>query len=210
MPSLLENVWIATPLMMLIGYLSGSLSFALWITRAAKGVDVRETGSKHATTTNTIRQAGFGPGVIVGILDVLKGFLPVYLAARAGLPDWGIGLTAAAAVAGHCWPLFSGFRGGMGLAAAAGWLLATNWLAFVVGLGILIALTLTLKHGARAGVLTGLLLAPTFFVAGFQGAELWIGLFAGLVFAIRFGIDWRRKYKELWLDRDSPAQTPAE
>ncbi|NUM45145.1 MAG: glycerol-3-phosphate acyltransferase [Anaerolineales bacterium] len=185
----------------LLGYLSGSLPFAVWITRAVKGVDVRKTGSKHATTTNTIRQAGFGPGVIVGILDITKGFLPVYFATQAGLPAWGIGLTAAAAVAGHCWPLFAGFHGGMGLATTGGALLAVNWLAFLVGLAVLIALTLGLKHGARASVITGVLLAPLYFVMGLRGPVLWMGAFAGLIIAIRFAIDWRREYKELWLDR---------
>ncbi|GAB4581549.1 MAG: glycerol-3-phosphate 1-O-acyltransferase PlsY [Anaerolineales bacterium] len=199
--------WISVFLFVVFGYLCGSLSFALWVTRAVKGVDVRETGSKHATTTNTIRQAGFGPGVIVGILDVAKGFLPVYLAARTGIPAWGLGLTAAAAVAGHCWPLFSGFRGGMGLATAGGGLLAVSWLAFFVGVGLLIALTLVLKHGARASVITGLLLAPVYFALGLSGPVVWIGLLTGIIIAIRFAVDWQRKYKELWLDR---AQTPAE
>lgn len=207
MPQLFATPWISLALFVLFGYLCGSLPFALWITRAVKGVDVRETGSKHATTTNTIRQAGFGPGVIVGILDIAKGFLPVYFATQAGLPAWGIGLTAAAAVAGHCWPLFAGFRGGMGLATTGGAILAVSWLAFLVSLGMLIALTLGLKHGARASVITGVLLAPLYFVMGLRGPVLWMGAFAGLIIAIRFAIDWRREYKELWLDR---AQTPTD
>jgi len=201
MPSFFTNSWLAV-LFVGLGYLCGSLPFAVWVTRAVKGVDVREIGSKHATTTNTIRQAGFGPGLIVAILDVSKGFLPVYLAVRAGLPEWGIGLTAAAAVAGHCWPLFAGFRGGMGLAAAGGGLLAVSWLAFTVGLGLIVALTLSLKHGARASVLAGIMLAPVFFAIGLRGAVLWMGLLAGLVIAARFAVDWRRQYKELWLDRE--------
>jgi acyl phosphate:glycerol-3-phosphate acyltransferase len=59
-----------------LGYLSGSLPFAVWITRLVKGVDVRDAGSGHATTTNTIRQAGFFPGALVFFLDVAKGFVP--------------------------------------------------------------------------------------------------------------------------------------
>jgi len=198
---------LATVVLILVGYLSGSLPFAVWITRAVKGVDVREAGSKHATTTNTIRQAGFGPGILVGILDVSKGYLPVYLASRAGSPDWAIGAVAAAAVAGHCWPLFAGFRGGMGLATAGGGLLAASWLAFVLGIGILVALTLALKHGARASVVSGLLLAPVLFAFGLRGAVIWIGGLAGLVLAARFTADWGRQYRELWLDRGEDART---
>lgn len=204
---LLQNPWLAALILPLLGYLSGSLSFALWITRAVKGVDVRKTGSKHATTTNTIRQAGFGPGAVVLVLDLAKGFLPTFLAVLAAQPDWIIGLTAAAAVAGHCWPLFAGFQGGMGLATTGGALLSVNGLAFLIGLAILIALTLGLKHGARASVITGLAIAPIFFVIGLRGPVLWIGVLAGVIIAVRFALDWRREYKELWLDR---AQTPTE
>jgi len=206
MPPLLENPWLALFLFSLLGYLSGSLPFAVWITRAVKGVDLREAGSKHATTTNTIRQAGFGPGALVLILDLSKGFLPVYLAARAGVPDWVIGLTAAAAVAGHCWPLFAGFRGGMGLATAGGGMLSVAWLAFVAGIGILITLTLAIRHSARASVLTGLLLAPVYWIIGLRGPVIWMGVFSGLIIAARFAVDWRREYRELWLDRPSSSK----
>ena len=72
----------------ILGYLVGSLPFALWITRLVKGVDVRDGGSGHVTTTNTIRQAGFAPGAAVLIFDISKGFLPTYFAIRAGLPAW--------------------------------------------------------------------------------------------------------------------------
>ena len=110
----------------ILGYLSGSLTPSIWITRLLKGVDVRDGGSGHATTTNTIRQAGFGPGAIVLILDIAKGFLPTWLALRYAPAEWIIPLTAGLAVVGHCWPLFAGFRGGMGLATAGGGLLAVH------------------------------------------------------------------------------------
>jgi acyl-phosphate glycerol 3-phosphate acyltransferase len=85
-----------------LGYLSGSLPFSIWVTRYAKNVDVRDAGSGHATTTNTIRQAGFGWGALVGVLDLAKGFVPVYLATRYSSETWVVALTAALAVTGHC------------------------------------------------------------------------------------------------------------
>lgn len=188
----------------LLAYLSGSLPFSIWVTRYAKGVDVRDAGSGHATTTNTIRQAGFGWGALVLILDIAKGFFPVWLALRLESASWLIALTAAAAVVGHCWPLFAQFRGGMGLAAFGGGLLAINWFAFVLGLGLLLLLTLTIRHGARASVFTGLLIAPFFWLLGLRGVELWAALAGGLIIAFRFLIDWNRKYRELWLDREKP------
>lgn len=194
-----------TLLFPLLGYLSGSLPFAIWITRLVKGVDVRDTGSGHATTTNTIRQAGFGWGALVLVLDIAKGFLPVWLAltvAPAVSLPYVVPLTAALAVAGHCWPLFAQFRGGMGLATAGGALLALSPLAFVLCLGLLILLTLTVRHSARASVFTGVLIAPMLWLFNQRGPVFWAAVGVGLVIAFRFLIDWNRKYRELWLDRE--------
>ena len=188
----------------LLGYFSGSLPFSVWVTRLAKGVDVREAGSGHATTTNTIRQAGFGWGALVAMLDVAKGFIPTLLAVRYSGEAWVIVLTAALGVVGHCWPVFGQFRGGMGLAPFAGALFVVNWLSVVIGLGLLLTLLFTLRHGARAGVLTGVLMSPIFWLFHFRGLEFWIALACGLVIAYRFLIDWNRKYRELWLDREKP------
>ena len=189
----------------LLGYLSGSLPFSFWVTRYVKDVDVRDAGSGHATTTNTIRQAGFGWGAFVLVLDIAKGFIPAYLTIHVGrdiISPSIIPLTAASAIIGHCWPLFAQFRGGMGLATFGGALLAVYWLAFVIGLGVLLLLTVTIHHSARASVFTGILLAPVFWLLGLRGMEFWIAIAGGLVIAYRFLIDWNRKYRELWLDRE--------
>jgi acyl phosphate:glycerol-3-phosphate acyltransferase len=188
-----------------LGYLSGSLPFSIWVTRSIKGVDVRDAGSGHATTTNTIRQAGFGWGALVLILDITKGFLPTYLAlhvAQDVILRYIVPLTAACAVIGHCWPLFAQFRGGMGLATFGGALLAVNWFSFVIALGLLLLLTVTIHHGARASVATGVLMAPVFWLFHLRGLEFWIAIAGGLVIAYRFLIDWNRQYRELWLDRE--------
>ena len=190
----------------LLGYLFGSLPFSIWVTRYVKNVDVRDAGSGHATTTNTIRQAGFGWGALVGFLDVAKGFIPTFLAIRYSGEVWVVAITAACAVAGHCWPVFAQFRGGMGIATFGGGLIATNWFSAVIGLGLLLALLLLLRHGARASVFTGILVAPLFWLLNLRGLELWIALACGLVLAYRFLIDWNRKYRELWLDRERPTQ----
>ncbi len=190
----------------ILGYLCGSLPFSIWVTRYVKGVDVRDSGSGHATTTNTIRQAGFGWGALVLILDITKGFIPTLLAIKYSNELWVIALTAALAVTGHCWPLFAQFRGGMGLAKFGGTLLAVNWFPVIIGLGLLLALTLLIRHGARASAFTGVLLAPIFWFFDLRGLELWIALACGLVIAYRFLIDWNRKYRELWLDREKPRQ----
>lgn len=186
-----------------LGYLSGSLPFSIWITRLFKGVDVRDSGSGHATTTNTIRQAGFGPGALVLILDLAKGFLPTWLALRYAPAIWIIPLTTACVVIGHCWPVFAQFRGGMGLACAGGSLLVISPLSFLIAAAVLIVLVLILRHPARASVFTGIVTAPALWLFGLRGIGFWIAVAAGIIIALRFLIDWNRQYRgELWLDRE--------
>ena len=199
----MTNLIASSLVFILLGYLSGSMTPSIWITRLVKGVDVRDAGSGHATTTNTIRQAGFGWGALVLSVDIAKGFLPTWLALTYAPSLWIVPLTAAAAVVGHCWPVFAGFRGGMGLACAGGSIIAANWLSAIIGIGILIALVLTVKHSARASVFTGIVLAPAYWLLGFRGIEFWIAIGVGAVIAFRFLIDWNRQYRELWLDREN-------
>lgn len=185
----------------ILGYLCGSLSFALWMTRLLKGVDVRESGSGHATATNTMRTAGWGAFVVVLVLDLSKGFFPVWLALNNSDEGWIIAVAATCVVIGHCWPLFAGFKGGMGLAAAGGALLAIFPPAFFVGLGVLIVLMLLLQHSARAAVITGPMLPIIFGAFGWRGDLILAAAGVGVVIALRFLSDWNRQYKELWLDR---------
>ena len=190
----------------ILGYLSGSLPFSIWVTRHVKGVDVRDSGSGHATTTNTIRQAGFGWGALVFILDLAKGFVPTYLAAQFIQSDaaaYFVALTAMFAVMGHCWPLFAQFRGGMGLATFGGAILALNPLAFFVCFVLLILSVLIICHSARASVIAGLLAAPVLWLLNIRDVTFIFSLLGGIVIAARFLIDWNRKYRELWLDREN-------
>ena len=187
----------------LLGYLFGSLPFSIWITRFAKGVDLRDSGSGHATTTNTIRQAGFGWGALVLALDIAKGFIPTYLAMSwAEVPTYIVVLTATLAVVGHCWPVFAQFRGGMGLATTGGAFLALSPLTFLISLALLVLLVLVIRHSARASVFTGILVAPVLWLFNIRDVSFWTALGAGIVIAVRFLIDWNRKYRELWLDRE--------
>jgi len=186
----------------ILGYLLGSLPFSIWITRFVKGVDVRDAGSGHATTTNTIRQAGFGWGALVLILDIAKGYIPTLLAIKYSADVSAIALTATFVVIGHCWPVFANFRGGMGLAAAGGTFLAVNPLAFLICGAVLILLVLVMRHSARASVFAGVFAAPALWIFNIRDEAFWAALGAGLVIAVRFLIDWNRKYREVWLDRE--------
>ena len=118
---------------MLVAYLVGSLSFAVIVSRAMGLADPRSYGSGNPGATNVLRTGKRGAAVATLALDALKGYLPVFaalmLAPRFG---WGTGTVAAvglAAFLGHLWPMFFGFKGGKGVATAAGVLMAFNpWL----------------------------------------------------------------------------------
>jgi glycerol-3-phosphate acyltransferase PlsY len=193
----------------LLGYLCGSLPFALWVTRMVSGVDVRRAGSGHVTATNTIRQAGWRAGLVVAVLDIAKGFLPVRLAQLSGAQaDWLLIAIAAAVLTGHCWSLLAGFSGGMGLSVSAGATLAVAPLAMLVGTGVLIALVLTIRHAARATVAAGLVIPWVFYTLGWRGLLFYMALAVGVIVAARFASNWRRQYRELWLDREKAAGPP--
>jgi len=190
------------PLYFLLAYLLGSLPFGLWITRLVKGVDVRDAGSGHVTTTNTIRQAGYLPGLVVFLLDLSKGFLALYLPLHAGLSSGSLALCAALVVTGHCWPILAQFRGGMGLATMGGALLAMNWIAFLACAATLVALLFIVRHAARASLFAALAMPIVVWLTGQREAMLWVAIAGGFVIALRFTIDWNRQYRSLWLDRE--------
>ena len=114
-------------------YLIGSLSFAVLISRAMGLGDPRRYGSGNPGATNVLRSGNKGAAVLTLALDALKGFLPVWVVAAFGSP-WGLGegtaaLVGVAAFLGHLWPVFFGFKGGKGVATAAGVLIGLNpWL----------------------------------------------------------------------------------
>jgi acyl phosphate:glycerol-3-phosphate acyltransferase len=183
------------------GYLLGSLPFGVWIGRFVLGRDIRTGGSGHSGGTNTLRQAGWLAGVLVTILDLLKGVAAGWIAIRYGANDIAPVLAMSAAVAGHCWPILAGFRGGMGLATLGGVMLVAYPLGFPVGLALAIAGTLLLRHSARGNVAAGILLGPALWLLSGDVLIAALGFGGGLIVAIRSLSDWRRRYRELWLDR---------
>jgi glycerol-3-phosphate acyltransferase PlsY len=111
-------------------YLVGSLSFAVIVSRGLGLDDPRSYGSGNPGATNVLRSGHRLAALLTLAFDALKGFLPVLAVLRFGAP-YGLGETTAAAVGlaafvGHLWPVFFGFKGGKGVATAAGVLLALN------------------------------------------------------------------------------------
>jgi glycerol-3-phosphate acyltransferase PlsY len=114
-------------------YLIGSLSFAVIVSRLMGLADPRSYGSGNPGATNVLRSGNRAAAVLTLAFDVLKGYVPVLLALiygpRYGVGEVGVAFVGLAAFIGHLWPLFFRFRGGKGVATAAGVLLALNpWL----------------------------------------------------------------------------------
>jgi glycerol-3-phosphate acyltransferase PlsY len=102
-----------------LGYLFGSVPFALFVTRP-RGIDLRAAGSRNVGAANVLRTAGVAPAVAVMLLDGAKGATAV-LIARLMTPDVAVVVAAGlAAIVGHVYPVWLGFRGGKGVAASAG------------------------------------------------------------------------------------------
>jgi len=109
------------PLTTLIAYLLGSIPFGYLIVRWQRGIDVRSTGSGSIGATNVMRNLGILGFVATFLLDAGKGILAVVLASKLTLDDPTIVAAAAfAAVLGHCYPVWLGFRGGKGVATGVG------------------------------------------------------------------------------------------
>lgn len=115
-------------------YLLGGLPTALFAVRLATGADVRETGSGNVGAVNAARAAGLKIGLFVTVVDMAKGVLPVRLMAELNPASRWLVLAGAAAVLGHCFPLWLRFRGGKGVATALGAFAALAWLPALVSL----------------------------------------------------------------------------
>lgn len=113
------------PLLLLGAYLLGSVPFAQVMAKI-KGVDLREVGSGNVGAGNLTKSVGLPWGIAAGVLDGLKGLIPVWLGLRGGLGPGAAGLLGVAAVAGHNWSIFMRGRSGRGLATAFGLIVALH------------------------------------------------------------------------------------
>jgi glycerol-3-phosphate acyltransferase PlsY len=110
---------IAALILLAGAYALGSLSFGLWLART-QGVDLRTAGSRNVGATNVLRTVGRLFAAVVLVLDAAKGAIAVGVASLVTNEPWVVVGCAAAVVAGHVWPVWTGFRGGKGVATLAG------------------------------------------------------------------------------------------
>ena len=142
-----------------LGYAVGAVPFGLLLTRLAGLGDVREIGSGNIGATNVLRTGSRPLAAATLLLDAGKGTAAVLLAARWG-PDITI-VAALGAFLGHLFPVWTGFRGGKGVATALGIMLALAWPAGLLACGIWLTVAAALRYSSLAA-LAALALAPVF------------------------------------------------
>ena len=149
-------------ILIIIAYLLGSIPTSVWIGRRFHGKDVRDYGSGNAGATNTIRVLGWKAGIPVLIIDLIKGWLAVQLAylTHFYIPHSDDFITyqlflGAAAMMGHIFPIYVGFKGGKGVATLFGIILALSPVATIVCIGVFLLIALLTKYVSLGSIVAG-------------------------------------------------------
>lgn len=194
-------------LVVLGGYLLGSIPTAVWYGKVFHGVDIRESGSGNAGATNSLRVLGKKAGIVVLVVDILKGFGAVYAASQWTTEPLAPFWAGLAAVIGHLFPIWAQFRGGKGVATSLGVILAL----FPVGaVGALVTFLVVVKL-TRYVSLASLMGPATFLVLVWiwkpENEELL--LYFGAAIWLLLAWTHRQNLRRLWYGQESKlGQTP--
>ena len=176
-----------TLLFVLLAYLTGAFPSAVWVGKTFYKIDVREFGSGNAGATNTFRVLGKKAGIPVLIMDIFKGWLSVnYISFLTNFPQseeaifevqlaFGI-----AAVIGHLFPVYTGFRGGKGIATLLGLLVGLNPAAALFSILIFIIVFLISKYVSLGSILASIAF-PVFVILVLNSTNSSLNLFAVFV-----------------------------
>ena len=149
-----EIVWTGPALALLVGYLLGSIPFGILLTRAFGAGDLRQIGSGNIGATNVLRTGRKGLAAATLLLDLAKGFAAVMIV-RAILPGEEP-LAAAAALVGHCYPIWLRFRGGKGVATLMGIALGLHWPIGLVFALLWVGLLALTRFSSLAGMIAAI------------------------------------------------------
>ncbi|NOX63635.1 MAG: glycerol-3-phosphate acyltransferase [Chloroflexi bacterium] len=177
-----------------VGYLLGSFPSGVAMARLFGGPDPRTLGSTHTGATNVFRNVNRLAGVVTGLIDLGKGALAVWLVLQIVPNPWMIPLAGMAAVAGHCWPVFTQFRGGMGIATAGGLALWFFPLLIPIFLALYFLIQRFVRHQARTVMLLTAFIPFILYLLGVRGPQLTLGIGISLILIVRWSSDFNRVY----------------
>jgi glycerol-3-phosphate acyltransferase PlsY len=155
-----------------LSYLVGSIPTSIIVSKASRGIDIRDYGSGNAGGTNVMRVLGWKHGLFVMILDATKGVLAVVVIARLFMGSMPFNnatpfddftlvqiIAGIAAVIGHVWTIFAGFKGGKGIATALGMLLMISTIDMLIAVGAFIIVVSVSKY-VSLGSIVGAIVVP--------------------------------------------------
>lgn len=186
----------------LVAYLLGSIPTAVWYGRVFHGVDIRNHGSGNAGATNSLRVLGKKAGVIVLLIDLLKGYLAVSLTSiiiqNSDFQPVGyiVPLLGLAVVMGHIFPVFAQFKGGKGVATSLGVILAIHPLATLICVILFLLIVFATKY-VSLGSMLGALAFPVQLVSGFWGLQPTTIVIFGFILAVLLIITHHENVKRL-------------
>jgi glycerol-3-phosphate acyltransferase PlsY len=168
-------------LSIIIGYLLGSIPTAYIVARMRKGIDIRNVGSRNMGAANVMREIGTHEGIFVGLIDIAKGAGAILIAQTLNISELWVFGAGFAALVGHNFPVFAGFRGGKGSATVIGIFLVLAPLSMLVTL-VIVAIPFFTTRKFSAAILIGIALV----VVGFVLLPLFIWLFEGSLMLVRY------------------------
>ena len=164
-------------IIILLSYLVGSIPNSIIISKAVKGIDIRKHGSGNAGGTNVMRVLGWKHGLLVILLDALKGAIAVVLIARlhyGPLPFTNISpfddftlvqiIAGMAAVVGHIWTIFAVFKGGKGIATALGMMLMLVTIDMLIALGVFVLVVSISRYVSLGSILTAITVPSVLYI----------------------------------------------
>jgi glycerol-3-phosphate acyltransferase PlsY len=180
-------------LSIVLGYLAGSVPFAFLLARRV-GVDVRVVGSGNVGAANVLRSTGAWRGVAVMALDVAKGAAAVLIAGLAPAGPSVVALTGAAAVVGHVYPVWLKFKGGKGVAVAAGVFGVLSPLATGIAMGLFLLIVWATRYVSLGSIAATLVLPPAAWLAGASQAVVISASCTGALILFRHRANVRRLF----------------
>lgn len=182
-----QPFWLLATAAALAAYLIGGLPFGYWFVRFSLGKDIRTMGSGNIGATNVHRSAGTKAGFIVLALDILKGFLALWVAAViTGNSALGLALATVAVMLGHCYPVFLGFKGGKAVACYVGAALYLSPLALLVTVVVFVAVVTMSKYISLASMVSALIFPAIYWAIERPVHELLVAtVLAGLLVVYR-------------------------
>lgn len=167
-------------LLVLTAYLVGAFPTSYVVGRAARGVDLRQHGSGNLGATNAFRVLGWKAATPIFVIDIAKGFVPAYFFVQIdGSADavWALAY-GAAAIVGHVYSVYVGFRGGKGVATGAGVFLALAPLAVLMGLAVWLLVVLATGYVSAASIAAAMALPA---LAALTGASRQVVILSALL-----------------------------